>query len=452
MTLRTRITVLAALAVLAVLAVAGVGLVLAQRAALTEALDETVAQQADALAAELASSTPADALDLPSDDVVAQVVSGDGAVLAASPGLGDGPVGDVPAVAGTTAAELPGDTGRVRLRSTSVGGATLFVAGSLEDVQESTAALAASLAVAVPLSALVLAGIVRWSVGRALRPVEAIRSEVEQISGSRLDRRVTEPASRDEIVRLAHTMNAMLGRLDASAARQRRFVADASHELRSPLARIRSEVEVDLAHPASADHEATHDSVLAEVVTLQALVDDLLLLARADGDAPDLLDRRAVDLDHVVQDVVRRLRPRAGVAVDAGGVAPVQVSGDAAQLRRVVGNLLDNAVRHARTRVTVTLGPGPRGTGVLTVVDDGAGIPPEQRDVVFRRFTRLDDARRSGDGGVGLGLAIARDLAERHGGTLGMHPEPGPGARFVLVLPRSVATPPSGVAGRPVRG
>jgi signal transduction histidine kinase len=322
-----------------------------------------------------------------------------------------------------------------RLLSRDVDGTTIHVAGNLEDVEESTAVLAVSLLVAVPISAEVLAGIVWWSVGRTLRPVEDIRAQVDQISGTRLDRRVPEPGTHDEIARLAHTMNGMLSRLDESAERQRRFVADASHELRSPLARIRSELDVDMARPASADLGATHRSVLAETVTLQRLVDDLLLLARGDGGALDSARRAPVDLDDLVTRQARRLRAGSALRVDTREVAAAQVLGDDSQLQRAIANLLDNAVRHARSSIAMTLIETLDGQAVLAVVDDGPGIPAEECDVVFQRFTRLDGARHAAHGGAGLGLAIAREIAERHGGTLALDPVHHPGARFVLTLP-----------------
>jgi signal transduction histidine kinase len=309
------------------------------------------------------------------------------------------------------------------------------VAGRLDDVHDSTAALGGSLMLAVPLSTAVLAGIVWWAVGRALRPVEAIRARVDRITGAELDQRVPEPATTDEIARLARTMNRMLARLQESAERQRRFVADASHELRSPLARMRTELEVDRAHPRSADPVATSASVLAEAVNLQRLVDDLLLLARGDAGALAPGDRLPVDLDELAEGLVRQVRGDGGVHIDASGVRPAQVAGDRAQLRRAVANLLDNAVRHARTEVVVAVRETEDCRAEVIVGDDGPGIPPTERDRVFERFTRLDDARTLADGGAGLGLAIARDIAERHGGGLALHSVAPTGARFVFTLP-----------------
>jgi signal transduction histidine kinase len=414
------VTALAGLAVLGVLAVASVALVLTHRAALTDSLDETLAAQADAVALRLRAGETPERRDLASDDLAVEITR---------PGGGSAVVsGDLPArlpaggAAGTglTTVDLPGDGGRARLLVRDVDGTTVRVVGSLEDVEESAGTLARGLAVAVPLTAGVLAGVLWWALGGALRPVEAIRAEVAAVSADRLDRRVPEP------------MNAMLDRLEESAARQRRFVADASHELRSPLARMRAELEVDREHPGSADPAGTARSVLDEVDALQRLVDDLLLLAQGDAGAAGPPEE-AVDLDEVVGRLAARARA-AGPALDTQGVRPVQVRGNPREVERAVGNLLDNAVRHARSRVTVTVVESS-GTAVLTVADDGPGIAAADRDRVFERFTRLDEARSSDRGGAGLGLAIARDVAQRHGGDLRLDAGGPRGARFVLTLP-----------------
>jgi signal transduction histidine kinase len=223
----------------------------------------------------------------------------------------------------------------------------------------------------------------------------------------------------------------MLTRVQSAAERQRRFVDDASHELRSPLARMRTELEVDAAHPAAADAARTAGTLLAETQTMQQLVDDLLLLARADS-SPAADHGRPVDLDRLVEEAAAGLRA-AGAQVDTSGVRPVQVFGHAAGLGRAVGNLLDNAVRHAASRTVVTLTEQPDRTAVLTVADDGPGIADADAERVFERFVRLDAARSAG-GGVGLGLAIARDVAQRHGGSLTLAPST-TGARFVVTLP-----------------
>jgi signal transduction histidine kinase len=429
-TLRARLSLLAAAAVLGVLVLAGTGLVVAQREILTDALDDTLAAQARLVAGRLAAGERIGPSVLVSDEVSLEVLADDGAVLDTLAGE-DGPALPAPVDEDDDEVTVDLEEGPARLLTTEEDGVTIRVAASLEDVSESTGALVAALAVALPATAAVLAALVWWVMGRALRPVERIRDRVDAIGGAP-DRRVPEPAGPEEIARLARTMNAMLARLQASAERQRRFVADASHELRSPLARMRAEMEVDAAHPESAEPSVTAASVLAETVALQRLVDDLLLLARGDAEAQTAA-AVPVDLDEVVAGPVARARA-VGARVDTSGVRPVQVSGSPGQLERLVANLVDNAARHARHGVTVNLTESA-GAAVLTVEDDGPGIDPADAERVFERFTRLDEARSSGDGGAGLGLAIARDIAERHGGTLSLDPSSQVGARFVVVLP-----------------
>jgi signal transduction histidine kinase len=336
---------------------------------------------------------------------------------------------------------------RHRLRTELDEGTPAQVADAREDVDEATGALAGTLAVAVPVVVVALGGLIWWLVGRTLRPVEDIRAEVARIGGRDLHRRVPEPPSDDELGRLARTMNQMLARVEGATRRQQRFVADASHELRSPLTRMRATLEVDLAHPDRADLPATHRSVLEETVGLQHLVDDLLRLARSDAalpgepGGPGEPGEDLVDLDDVVLRLTRRHRADGRVTVDTGGVGAAQVVGDRAQLARAVANVVDNAVRYAASTVTLWLAE-QGGEAVLAVADDGPGIPAADRERVFERFTRLDDARGATTGGAGLGLAIARDIVRRHGGTITVDPSPHPGARLVIRLP--VADPPTG--------
>jgi signal transduction histidine kinase len=429
-TLRTRVAVLVAVAMLVLLALAGAGLVLAHRALLVESVDEAVVRQADLLVRVVEAGRQPTSADLASDDMVVQVLGADGTIRTSLPPSAPPLLGDerVPEDRHVRSVTLPGD-GEGRLIARRAEGATVVVAGSLDDVAESTAALVGILAFGVPVSALALAVLVWWAVGRALLPVEQLRAQVDRITASRLDEEVDEPTGAAEIARLARTMNAMLTRLRLSAEQQRRFVADAAHELRSPLARMRAELEIDAAHPGSADPAATASSVLAETVGLQRLIDDLLLLAR--GDAGVTGRSAPVDLDDVV---ARAVRSRDDARIVVPDLTPAQVLGDVDQLERLVANLLDNAIRHARERIVVGLAAGDD-AAELTVTDDGAGIPAVDADRVFERFTRLDDARTRDDGGVGLGLAIARDIAGRHGGSLTVDSGPGRGARFVLRLP-----------------
>jgi signal transduction histidine kinase len=317
------------------------------------------------------------------------------------------------------------------------------VAASLEDVEDSTAALLTPLLVGLPL-VLLLVGATTWMVAtRALAPVERIRREVEQITGARLDRRVPEPRSRDEIHRLARTMNQMLGRLEESRDRQQQFVADASHELRSPLASIRQTADVARSHPDALPEGELADAVLEESARMQRLVEQLLLLTRNDEGAGSQA-YHDVDVDDLVLAEAGRVR-RTGLAVDSSGVGAGRVRGNRLALTQVVRNLVDNAVRHAASTMAVAVRED-RHTVELVVEDDGPGIPEEQRERVFERFVRLDEARARDDGGSGLGLAIVRDIVAAHGGTVLVSTSPLGGARFVVRLPAPV-TGNAGVAG-----
>jgi signal transduction histidine kinase len=299
-------------------------------------------------------------------------------------------------------------------------------AGAPLDVEEAAVgSVRTSLLTGFPLLLAVVAGVTWLVTRRALRPVEGIRREMAAITRSAdLSRRVPEPAARDEIGRLARTTNETLAALETSVERQRRFVADASHELRSPIASLRTQLEVGRAHPEL----FAIDDAVQDTVRLQTLAADLLLLARLDaGERPPA--GRAVPLGEVMAEELER---RPGVRV--AELAEVTVTGSRGQLARVVGNLLDNARRHADSLVRVSV-RREGGTAVVEVADDGAGVAEADRERIFERFVRLDEARSRDDGGAGLGLAIARDVATRHGGTLTCAPAPEGGALFTLRLP-----------------
>lgn len=424
-----------------VLAVAGVVIVLVQQRQLQDNLDNTLALRADDLTAAIVDSSgdPSAFSIRAGREQLAQLVTLDGQVLAASIGLDDvGPVAPPPQATERTSTArdlIEDDEYRILSRRIDLGEriVVLHLGENVDDLTDSVRILAVSLLIIVPLVVLVLGAVVWWLVGRTLRPVEAIRTEVATIGAARLDRRVPTPDADDEIARLATTMNAMLDRLEEAARQQQRFVADASHELRSPLTRIRTEVEVALADAAQGSTAPILESVLEETDELQRLVADLLLLARSDAGMSSG-SREAVDLDDLVFREARRLRAD-GQAVDLDRLSAAQVLGDPHQLTRVVRNLLDNAARHATQVVTIELSESD-GEARLVVSDDGPGVLPAERERIFERFTRLDDARSRDHGGVGLGLAIARDIVEAHGGRLVLADNAGTGgATFVATIP-----------------
>jgi signal transduction histidine kinase len=425
-TIRVRQTGLALLVVGVALLVGG-GLVLALvRRDLVAGAERQARQRAEETAALLRlGPLPAELPSGGEDRVVVQVVDAQGRVLSASADLrGQPPLlparpgagGVTGAVTGTVQRRLAGERTEYRVVGLPAGGAgapLVYAASSLEPAHEATAATATALAVAVPLL-LACVGVTSWRlVGRSLRPVEAIRAQVDQITADQLDRRVAEPPARDELGRLARTMNTMLDRLQRSHERQRRFVSDASHELRSPLAAIRTRVEVGLAHPDRTDWVALARAVHREGDRLDRLVDELLRLASAAGAGDAAV--AVVDLDEVVLDEVEPLRARGQVDVDLAALSPVRLLSRPEQLRLIVRNLLDNAERHAAARVAVRLAAGA-GAAELVVSNDGDPVPAAERERVFDPFHRLQPARDRASGGAGLGLAIVRDAVTAHGG------------------------------------
>jgi signal transduction histidine kinase len=303
---------------------------------------------------------------------------------------------------------------------------TVYAGAPLSTAQDAVSTALTTMLIGLPLLLLTIGAVTYAVTRRALRPVEGIRSEMAAITASEdLSRRVPEPYTHDEIARLARTTNETLAALESSVQRQRAFVADASHELRSPIASLRTQLEVGAAHPALLDL----DGAVADTVRLQSLAADLLLLARLDAGERPPPDAR-FDLAKVVR---QEVAARAGVTLD--GVDSLELRGSRNQICRVLGNLLDNAERHAGDRVAVTLRTAP-GWAILQVTDDGSGVPEADRDRIFERFVRLDESRARDDGGAGLGLAIAKDIAVRHGGTLTAGEAPGGGALFELRLPR----------------
>ncbi|MEV1168535.1 HAMP domain-containing sensor histidine kinase [Nonomuraea sp. NPDC049784] len=386
---------------------------------------------------------------VPGVDLI-QVVAPGGRVLAASPSAGDRqPIvrawpapGDTMQDSQTCANIEPGCLRFSALRVGSGVQSPVVYAGDRTTTMMSTtfdnaivAAQAALLTAAV--------GWITWHVtGRILRPVESITSELATTTFNDLSRRIPQQAGDDEIARLVRTLNQTLHRLERATHRQRGFVADASHELRTPLAGLRVKLEEARIHPHDFDAEELLDDTLRDVDRLQAITADLLLLAGLESSAATVRER--VDLADLTRAELEHRADR--VPVQVGLQDGVIVDGAPAQLARLLTNLLDNAQRHARDRVDVAV-RRDNGQALLTVSDDGPGIPESDRERIFERFTRLDTARSRHLGGTGLGLAIANDIAHGHSGTITVSDSAHGGACFEVRLPlspSSSATPQPG--------
>jgi signal transduction histidine kinase len=448
---RTRTTIAAAVVVGLALVIGSAALLITLRHALVSSADDLSRARSEELAGQAAKGTLHPVVTDVGDDGVAQVVTADGTVLASSSGLtGHRPITESVPAPGTfeqlTLRDIPDDSDRedYRVWATSIdstdGPIRVYVGNSLESVSEAVATVRNSLFVGVPALLALVAATAWMLTGRALRPVEDIRAEVATISEQELDRRVPSSGGDDEIARLAATMNDMLARLEAAAARQREFVSDASHELQSPLASFRAQLEVAIAHPVGVDWPGMAVDLLADSDRMERLVRDLLYLAKQDADFQRQFVE--VDFDVLIVEECSPLASHAGVEINTRGVSAMPVRGSGDDLRRMIRNVVDNAATHARSAVVVET--EERGDAVaLIVTDDGPGIAPEFREAIFERFTRLDGARTRGVLGTGLGLAIARGIAREHDGdiTVDDAPETHSGARFVAIISRSpVAT------------
>jgi signal transduction histidine kinase len=318
--------------------------------------------------------------------------------------------------------------------STQWGTLTIHAVSPLSDIDRSVGALRAALWIGLPLL-VVAAGAMTWVItGQALAPVGVMTRRVRELSSTNLDARVPVPPNDDEIALLAVTMNDMLDRLEKASVKQRQFISDASHELRSPVASIRTQLETALRYPDDVDWPSVARVVLAEDDRLDHLVGNLLAMARLEEGR--LGPRSEVDLDELVMAQVPRM---SSVELDLSGVSAGRVWGNSDELTSVIRNLLDNAARHAAGRVAVTVreaGPWV----VLTVSDDGAGIPPDQREAVFERFARMQEGRERDSGGTGLGLALTRRVVEAHGGRIHVEDCGLGGACFVVALPSAAWT------------
>ena len=439
-TLRTRATLLATAITVLILALGSVALVLTLEARLSEGADALArARVRDLLTLASAGELPDTVTTL--DEGIAQVVTTDGRVLASSPnvpgrlpiaGFDPGDRLDVRIVDAPDDAETETYRLWARTGDSPDGPVTVYVGTSLEAAHEASGALRRALWLGVPVVALLLAVGTWLVVGATLRRMDRIRAEVDTITEAHLDRRVTGSGVADEVGLLATTMNRMLDRLEASARRERDFVADVSHDLQSPLAAQRAQLEVALAHPDSREPAVLARDLLEITTQMEQLVGDLLVLAAADADAapPDPV---ALDLEDVVLEEVARARAGSALPIDTRSVTAAPVRAHRSDVQRIVRNLLENALAHAGAQVQLRVSVDAD-EARLDVLDDGPGVPDEDRDRIFDRFQRGDGARSRHSAGSGLGLAIARALAERAGGTLELAAS-GSGAHFVLRLP-----------------
>lgn len=441
MGVRGRITLAAASIVAVALLLGAVGFHAILRASLLEGVRAAAEQDASVLASQVEERGAGALGDLGEldDERLVQLVDGSGAVVTASE--------DAP---GSAVAARNGDGPTVRVDDETyvvvveetdddAGGDLLVIVGrSTESAEETLATVAQLLAISVPLLVALVALTTWLVVGRALAPVERMRRQAAAVTATSLAERLDEPPTRDEIGRLARTLNGMLDRLQSAQATQRRFISDASHELKSPLATLRQYAEVARTHPERVSEQELGEVVLEEGARLERLVQGMLVLARADEGAlrPEPVD---VDLDDLLLEEARRMRG-AGLAVDTSGVRATRVRGDAALLAQLVRNLVDNAARHARSGIALAVTADTDGTTIaLLVDDDGDGIPLADRDRVFDRFVRLDDARARDTGGSGLGLSIAREIARAHGGDVRVEDAPSGGARLRVELPAAAS-------------
>lgn len=445
---RSRSTAAAVIVVAAAMALgAAVLLLLLQRALITgvsDAADARAGEVANQIADEGTGGLSTDLAETTRQTQLVQVLNSSGQVVAASSSRVDAkPLTSLRPAPGllerAEVGEMPllddDHSYLVVAQGVTSGGQqyTVVIASSIETQRDTVGTVAKYLLVGFPVL-LIVVGVAGWLlVGQALGPVERIRSRVQGIEATDLTERVPVPQTQDEIARLATTMNQMLDRLETGQATQRRFVSDASHELRSPLATLTAALEVVEADTTGQAWRELHQVMAAETDRMRRLVEDLLLLARAD-DSGLRMQQADVDLDDLVEAEIQRLRSSVPEIAVTGDVHPVRVVGDPARLSQLLRNLVDNATRAAHSTVHLS-SAAKNGSAVITVEDDGDGIPEADRLRVFERFVRLDTSRARASGGSGLGLAIVLEITKAHRGTITLTPAPTGGTIATVAIP-----------------
>lgn len=451
---RWQATLVAIASVGLALVLGAVTLVVLTERRLESSIEATVVARADGIVALVEAAAVTDPLPGRDPELLAQIVTEDGTVVAADRAAQGLPVlVDITMAVGerevVRVAELSEgiepeidveDSGPflVVAEGITLAGrrATVLVAASLEDASAAPSALVPLLGLGLP-AVLAVVGVVTWILtGRALRPVDDMRREAERISSLALDRRLPVPAARDELHRLAATLNDMLGRLERSADLQRQFVADASHELKSPLTTLRTIIDVAARNPEDIEAGPLLADLGQEVDRMEHLVVDLLALARWEegaGAAPAPLDLAVVGAEAAVLAALP-----AGITVDTRGLHSVVVLAEREAVTRAVRNLVENAARHAAETIWLESGRAD-GSGALWVSDDGEGIGIADAERVFERFVRLDESRARDTGGAGLGLSVARAVARMYDGDVRLDEPRRGGATFVVTLPTADA-------------
>lgn len=454
--LRARVTLTAAAGLIIAFAAVDLLLFNALRVSLTRSVDAYARSGASQVAALIDANRLPDPVPVAAGTITIQVLSPAGRITDASPDadllVPVVSAGQAAALAGSGGAELvygaPLDMPNL-LRVAAVraaNGEIVLAAVPFSEASGSLTVVARAMVILTPVLLIVFTGAIWLVTGSTLRPIAALRRAAAGVTGTGQVRDLPVPEARDEVRLLAVTLNDMLSRLSAAQQRQRGLVSDTAHELRSPIASIRTQLEVALDFPDTQDWETTARDVHADVLRLARLAEDLLLLARLDEQAGPAATGELVDLVPLCRSVACRYADARVPVTATGAGGSVTVAGDRERLERLLVNLVDNAVRYAKSSVTVAA----RRDGAwaeLTVTDDGPGIPAPDRERVFDRFARLDGARsRDGDeaGGAGLGLAIVRATAQAYGGTAYLEAAPGEsGLRAVARLPVS------GISGMP---